>query len=275
MKIGSNQQIFEDFGDNWFKKMKEYGFDYADLRIDCELDGRTEARYEEIILHQKALADEAGVTIWQVHGPWRYPPHDETPEHRAERLHAMSLSIRLTGKIGCKYWVVHPLMPFGADDDFDLDRFMDINYEHFQRLLPIAKENGVTICLENMPMKFLTISTPQKALEFVRRMNDDNFKFCLDTGHAAVFGIQAADAVRMAGDDLKVIHVHDNMGEYDQHLVPLTGIIDWKEFHKALCETGFDGVFSLELRGYDLLPHATTDTRLKAIRAIVDEITGY
>lgn len=35
-------------------------------------------------------------------------------------------------------------------------------------------------------MKGLTISTPEKTLEFIREMNDENFKFCLDTGHANV-----------------------------------------------------------------------------------------
>ena len=273
MKLGTCTPIFECFGDDRYKKMKEYGFDYADYSLSGELEGRTEEEYRDIALREKALADEAGVVIWQTHGPWRYPPHDETPEHRAERMETMKRSIRLTAMIGCKNWVIHPLMPFGPSDDFVLDEFLRINKEFFTELLAYAKALDVTICFENMPMRGLTISSPEKTLEFIRDMNDDHFKFCLDTGHCTVIGKDPVAAVRMAGSDLRVMHVHDNHGTYnDEHLVPYMGIIDWKEYYKALVEIGFDGVFSLELWWNGFIDKASDETRIKALKLVVDDI---
>ena len=234
MKLGSTKGIFSGYGEDSYKKMKEFGFDYLDLSISGELGGKTEKEYIQQILHEKTLADEAGVTIWQVHGPWRYPPHDETEELRAERAEVMRRSIRCAGLIGCIYWVIHPIMPFGPNEDFNTRLFWQLNFDFFRALLPYAKENGVTICFENMPMLKLSMSTPQKTLEFIHMIDDENFKLCLDTGHCAVFGIQPADAVRLAGSDMKVMHVHDNNGSHDDHMVPLTGLINWKAYNEAL-----------------------------------------
>lgn len=255
-----------------YKMMKKYGFDYVNMGIDGAHPNMTPEEYDAFILQQKKIVEEAGLTVWQIHGPWRYPPHDETEELRAERLALMQNSIRLTSMIGVKYWVIHPIMPFGPDDDYDTELFWKINYDFFKALLPTAKEYGVTICFENMPMKKLSMSTPEATLKFIHMIDDENFKFCLDTGHASVFGIDPADAVRTAGKDLKVLHVHDNGGRHDDHFVPLKGVIDWKAFGDALLEIGYDGVYMMECGYKDFLVNASHETRLKCLRAILDEI---
>ena len=272
MKLGSHEGPFYCYGKERFKKMKEYGFDYLDYSINGELNGRTEEEYRDAILADKALINEADITVWQVHGPWRYPPHDETEEHRAERAEVMRRSIRMTAELGCKYWVIHPIMPFGPDDDFDRDRFFQINLEFFRALLPYAKERGVTICLENMPMKRLSISTTEGTLSFIRMINDENFKLCLDTGHEAAFGRNVSDAVRLAGNDLKTLHVHDSDGRHDKHWVPYMGVIDWNAFKLALSEIGFDGVLSLEISFDGFLANASNDLKLEALKAVTRDL---
>ena len=272
MKLGSAAIFKRRAGDEHYKKLKLYGFDYTDYPISGALDGKTEEEYKQMILRDKQLADEAGVVIWQVHGPWIYPPRDDTPEHRAERMADMQRSIRMTGMIGCKYWVIHPIMPFGAHAEPDTEEFWRLNEEFWRELLPTAKENGVIICLENMPMKALSLSTPDKVLQFVRKINDDNFKFCLDTGHAHIRGVSPADAVRMAGDDLKVLHVHDNDKTSDQHFPVFFGDINWRDFRRALEETNFDGVFSLELGiGYHI-PDRAFDIMMQSACIALEEL---
>lgn len=115
------------------------------------------------------------------------------------------------------------------------------------RLADVGKEYGVTVCFENMPMPALSIATPEAVMRFVRTLDHPNFKVCFDTGHCAVFGISAGDAVRMLGKDLmRVLHVHDNDGRRDCHWLPYAGVIDWDDFSDALTEIGFDGSMSLE-----------------------------
>ena len=204
---------------------------------------------DKILLREKRLAEEAGIEISQVHGPWRYPPKDGTEEERAERMEKMKISIRATSVVGCKHWVVHPLMPFGTGDRGTPEAKITrkINIEFLKELLKTAKEYGVIICLENMPMLNFSISTPAEILSVVNEINDENLQICLDTGHVNVFkDLNIYEEVKRVGEKLRVLHVHDNVISRDIHLMPYFGTIDWKGFATALKEINFNGSFSIE-----------------------------
>jgi len=265
MKIGIlastlDKNGFGRYGENTYKKVKELGFDCTDFNI-CETDRDIYTlptkQSDEILLREKRLAEEAGIEISQVHGPWRYPPQDATEEDRAERLEKMKISIRAASVVGCKNWVVHPLMPFGTGDrntpEAEITR--KINLEFLKELVKTAKEYGVTVCLENMPMLNFCISTPEEILSLINEIDDESLKMCLDTGHVNVFKhLNIYDEVLRAKDKLKVLHVHDNVISRDIHLLPGFGTIDWKAFSKALKEIGFDGSFSIETTPPTSLP---------------------
>lgn len=235
-----------------FSKLGGYGFsavDYGMADTESGLYLMSEAEQEKKTAAEKASAERAGFEISQVHGPWRYPPRDLTDEDRAERMEKMKTSIRLTHLLGCKHWVVHPIMPCGTDDlkSGREKETRELNLKFMSELLEYAKERDVIICLENMPFLDFSLSTPSQILDLVKTVNDDHFKICLDTGHVAVFsGLSAGDAVRTLGNEIKVLHIHDNMGDRDAHLWPTKGKIDWSDLAHALDEIGFDGVFSLE-----------------------------
>jgi len=109
------------------------------------------------------------------------------------------------------------------------------------------KEYGVVICLENMPMREFSLATPDKILDIVNEINDDNFKICLDTGHVAAFKeLSVGDEVRKLGNKIETFHIHDNFPDNDLHLMPYFGVIDWKDFIESLKEINYKGVFSLE-----------------------------
>lgn len=60
-------------------------------------------------------------------------------------------------------------------------------------------------------------------------------------------GESAAEALRAAKDRLFHIHVDDNYGQRDQHLIPGEGNFDYKEFGTALEDAGYDGFLGAEL----------------------------
>ena len=240
------------WGDEKFKKIKMAGFDYVDYALaDTETfvyslpDGELRA----FLAKEKALADEAGVEIWQIHGPWRWPPQDLTEDQLAERMEKMKKSIYMSHLLGCRYWVVHPIMPYGIEDIGTGNEQMtwDMNVSFMTELLETARKYDVVICFENMPMRKFSMATPEKMLEFTRLMNDRHFKICLDTGHVSVFPtLSVGDEVRRLGGEIKALHIHDNRGSQDEHRFPYFGKIDWKDFIRSLRDIGFDGVFSLE-----------------------------
>lgn len=266
MKIGLQFQSEDKlahrrYGEARYKKLKEHGFSCADFNLvntDSEIYTLSQEKSDAILLKEKALAEEAGVEIHQVHGPWRWPSKDYTEEDRRERMDKMKKSIRATAVLGCKNWIVHPIMPFGTDEigTENAQKTWDLNIEFMSELLKTAKEYDVTICLENMPMVKFSLATPKDILRFVKAMNDEHFKVCLDTGHVSVFeGLSVGDSVRIIGDELRTLHVHDNKWGFNLHLMPYYGVIDWNDFANALREINYNGVFSLET----LPPDSLTD----------------
>ena len=68
----------------------------------------------------------------------------------------------------------------------------------------------------------------------------------IDTGHRNLGGDSAA-ALRTVGRHLITLHLHDNHGERDEHLLPGRGNIAWDEVNRALAEIRYDGVFMYEI----------------------------
>ena len=258
MRIGVYTGRLSRWGEKRYQMLRSIGYSCVDFNMantnnfPYNLDGK---EFEESLLNERKLAVEAGIEIHQVHGPWRWPPEDFSPENRIERMEKMQRSIRAAWLLGAKNWVVHPLMPFGIEDvgTGNEQATWDINVEFMQQLLTTAKEYDVTICLENMPMPKFSLGSVSDILRFVKRINDRHFKICLDTGHVAVFhGGSPADALRKLGSEVRVLHIHDNDGKSDLHKIPFEGIIDWVDFAKALYEVNYHGVFS-----YETAPSAT------------------
>ncbi len=280
MKIGIEFNIFSSgycrYGDKKYIKLKEHGFSCIDFNMaNTNTEIYTSPASDELLLREKTLADDAGIEIHQSHGPWRSPPRDGTQAERAERMEKMKKSIRAASLLGCKNWVVHPLMPLGADDTVTGNEkgTWDINLRFMKELLITAKEYGVTICLENMPMTKFSMAKPAAILNFVEEIGDDNFKICLDTGHAALFDdVSLCDEVRRLGDKIKVLHIHDNKCGKDLHLMPYFGTIDWKAFARSLKDIGYDGVFSLETAAPGKLPDSLFEKSSIMLYEIADEI---
>ncbi len=283
MKIGisinPNDKLgYGRFENMLYKKIKEHGFDCIDYNMADTNSWIYTSSLEELkplLSKQKELAGEAGVEIHQVHGPWRWPVQDFSEEDRSERMEKMKRSILVAALLGCKNWVIHPIMPYGLSDinTEDAQKTWDINLVFMKELLKTAKEYDVTICLENMPFGEFSMATPEAILRFVNTIDDEHFKICLDTGHVAVFeNLSLGDTVKLLGDKIQVLHVHDNRCNIDLHMMPYFGVIDWNEFALALKEIDFKGVFSLETEPSHKLPTSIFKDMCITLAKIAKEI---
>lgn len=125
MKIGISDTMMGNgygrFGEKKYEKLKEHGYDCLDYNLATTTVGLyplSETEAETALKHEIQLAKDAGIEICQVHGPWRVPIQDSTKEDRAERMEKMKRSIRFTAFMGCKNWVIHPIMPFNGIIDW-------------------------------------------------------------------------------------------------------------------------------------------------------------
>ena len=256
MKIGISLNPYGDtygrYGNDKFSVIRKHGYNAVDYDIadtTTELYSLNDRALIQRVNAEKNLAESAGIEICQAHGPWRWPPQDNSVQERKERLEKMKKAVIISNLLGCNKLVIHPLMPYGIEDvKIQKEKeTWDLNLVFFRELTSFAKQYGVIICLENMPMNYFSIATPQQILAFVKEINDDHIQICLDTGHVAVFNrLSIGDEVRRLGDYIKVLHIHDNMGDCDAHLYPTKGIINWHDFVTAINDIGFDGVLSLE-----------------------------
>ena len=250
LKIGITNTSYGVYGfEGAIEKIGAQGYDCIDYQgfVDIESDffKLPEEEFTAELLRHKALIASHGMEVSQAHAPWR-TPKDGDPEERKRWLEAMKKSIRGTKTLGCHRFVVHPLFPYMESAEHP-EEVWAMNEEFIGALADYAKDYGVTVCLENMPFPVFPIATVEHCMDMLDRLGRDNLRICIDTGHAAIFkGSDVASAVRLVGDRLEAVHIHDNMGKEDEHLIPGDGIINWDDFAAALKEIGFGKVISLE-----------------------------
>ena len=117
-----------------------------------------------------------------------------------------------------------------------------------------AEGGPTTICFENMEAPF-GVTTVEGMLRMVSAVDRSNVGICLDTGHAHRAGLKVSDFILQAGDKLKALHVNDNTGHADEHILPYgRGTIDWGEVMQALQFVGYDGLFNFEVSGESRCP---------------------
>ncbi len=242
----ADPSVFE----NCLRELREIGFTAIDyqgfVNTDTPLFSMSDDAFDAYVLEHKAIADRVGMRVYQAHGPWRWPPVDDTAEGREERFEKMMRAVRGTAALGCDRMILHNLMP-SRRIDTDPTYVKELNAAFFTRLCAYARDFGVTVCLENMPFACQCLARPDRTAAFVRSLNLENLRVCLDTGHAQVVGMSPATAVRLIGkNDLFALHVHDTDGLRDRHWLIGDGVIDWAAFGAALREIGFEGCLSIE-----------------------------
>ena len=251
LKIGITNTSYGVYGfEGAIKRIGAQGYDCIDyqgfVNVETDFFNLPLADFEAELLRQKELIASHGLTVSQAHAPWRHPVQDATPEGRAFWTEAMKKAIFGTHILGSHRFVVHPLMPY-YDTDKCADEVWSLNEKFFSELADYAKGYGVTVCVENLPFPKYPLTTVEQVCHIVDKLERDNLKVCLDTGHAAIFyGADIGAAVRYIGERLEAVHIHDNMGKEDEHLIPGDGIADWNGFTEALKEIGYSGVMSLE-----------------------------
>jgi len=81
---------------------------------------------------------------------------------------------------------------------------------------------------------------------------EEKLRFTLDTGHAHASSLDPIDLIEKMGPRLVEVHLSDNSGEFDDHLVPGEGTADLKELTGKLA--GSEVLICLELNPHRYTP---------------------
>lgn len=188
------------------------GFDVVEIPVhgvDAIIAGKLwERRVKDIqaVLRQFKLA-------YTVHAPDFLNLWDIA--HIKEQINVFKSSIRFAGKIGATHLVYHqgriPELSNGGPIGEGKARQKEI--EQLKKLGDFAADNGVIICVENIPSVFRDVSD---LITVVGTVSHSHVRICLDLGHAFLIanemGFDFLASVQHAKPWVEHIHIHDNFG---------------------------------------------------------------
>ena len=157
---------------------------------------------------------------------------------RIASMDEIKRAIEVAEHLPFRYLVLHLGVP---DEEYDLNKF-DAAFTSLEHLNLFAKERGAQILLENIPS---ALSTPERMLMFFQYTRLD-LKVCFDTGHAHLTG-GVQPAFHTLKDHIAAVHLHDNRGEKDEHLLPFEGAIDWAQTMRDVRSLGVEFPFLFEV----------------------------
>lgn len=247
---------------------KEAGFDGVDYSLETYGHGpqpnmleMSQAEFEQHFAEVKKHADELGVEIASTHGQfWGYRP-DEAGNEIVRRKALKELEA--TALLGAKYCVIHSVSTAFWGYDVTPEVIHENNKRLYMDLIPTAEKFGVCVTLESFGNVKLDGVSGYDYFSHHKIMRDEydglqteNKAFCVDTGHTnlAVSGgcLSVENFIRYFGNRVKMLHLHDNNGFTDQHLIPgRGGNINWPAVFDALDDIGYEGYYNFEvdLRG--------------------------
>jgi L-ribulose-5-phosphate 3-epimerase len=234
--------------------LADFGFDAIDYSF-CVLDWEDNPiLYDDYAVRAeklKGLADDNNIVYNQAHAP--FPAYiDGDDEYNKSTFELIIKSFECCKIMGIPHIIVHP----GICKVNQRDK----NLKFYNSLLPYAKSFGVKIALENMwtvaddgVTKIPCVcSEPADFIWYMQNLDKEWFVACLDLGHTLLVGEDTADFIIALGDyNLVSLHVHDNDGKDDLHMLPCAGINDWNRITKALAQINYSGDFTFET-GYFL-----------------------
>jgi len=202
---------------------------------------------------------------------------DIAPPDNAEFEQAMDDMRRwvdLFNGLGIKAGVLHAgggrLRAAGWSDEQVFAR----RVEAVSRIAEYAKGGPTVICLENLGAGS-GVHTAAESAELIAAVGADNVAICLDTGHANISDVDNARFIREAGPRLQALHIADNLGQHDDHMLPYgRGTVPWTEVMRALREVDYSGLFNFEVPGENKCPKpvrlAKLDYALELARWMID-----
>ena len=238
------------------------GFDAIDLsffsarRSDGSL--HTMPDYRSLCERLRRIAEERGAVFNQAHAPCGSP----WARYSTECVPEFPRVFECCSILGVKTLVVHPVQDgrfYGHEREM-----LERSIEFYRGLIPMAKEHGVKIGVENMwttdARDYIvddTLASPEQFRECVDRLDSEWIVACLDIGHVALCGREPADLIRALGHErLHALHVHDVDLIHDSHTIPFGGKLNWDSITSALREIRYDGDFTFEA-DYYLAPYPT------------------
>ena len=227
--------------------IRRAGFKYADYNFGCDHKERTGV-YSDFDRHVKEIlgaTERLGIKLIQAHAPMGKPLEDG-----GALLDDTLVCIDACGAWGIPNIVVHSGYVYGLSPEETFDR----NREFFMPLLERAEKYGVNILVENFNRMskegLYWIDNAPDLLRMIERVDHPLFHAVWDVGHANMQEMPQDEALRMLGGHVRALHIQDNMGDKDSHLVPFLGSLNMDSVMTGLFDIDYKGYFTFEVGAF-------------------------
>ncbi len=208
--------------------------------------------YHDLDAVRRAAAriSDLGMEAYSFHAPFTDHIDISSPDGgmRDRALAEILTAVEAAAALQVHYFVIHP-GPEEANIPPQQERLerMENAAGILNQVARRCHELGICCVLENK-LPHLLFGNTSDILWILDAIEGAEVGACLDTGHAFLSG-EIHHLLRKLAGHLKMIHVHDNHGHYDDHLPPGDGRIDWQNLLGELVQIDFHGTFILEMAG--------------------------
>ena len=259
------------------KLAKDAGFE--GIELDVSGDGPiTLDSDEDAIAAIGSLAADSGLTLSGLATGmyWEFNPASENAETRAQAKVVLEKQIRVASQLGIGAVLVVP-GSVGADfipgcEEVSYDKVWDRANEFISNALPLAKELGVDIGIENVWNKFLL--SPLEMARFIDQFDDVRVGSYFDVGNVLATGYPE-HWIRILKDRIRRVHVKDYrraVGSVDGFVDLLSGDVNWPAVVQSLKSIGYSGWVAAEMIPpvpfYKYAPETLIDNTSRAMDSI-------
>ena len=228
--------------------IREAGFRYADYSFGHDYSTRTgvyvqdhESYFDEI----KRAADEIGITLVQAHAPRGTPLKDPDGRFLADTIRCVDAC----GAWGIPNLVVHS----GYTSGLSKEETFEANKHFFLPILEHAEKYGTNILVENFDRMCIDgmywIDNATDLLALIELVDHPLFHAVWDAGHANMQEMSQDAELRLLGGHVRALHIQDNCGDRDAHLLPFLGTMNLDAVMHGLLDIGYNGYFTFEVGG--------------------------
>lgn len=173
--------------------------------------------------------------------------------------------------IGIKNMVLH----VDGLDGAEREEAIAANVEKLKYIAAHAEGKDVCICLENL--RSSCARSVNDLLEMIDRVGSDRLGVTLDTGHLNITKAESQrEFILTAGKRLRALHIADNEGQTDQHMMPCgRGNVDFGEVIAALREIGYEGMLNYEIPGDSHCPIEVRDMKVKYLIGLHEYLINH
>lgn len=198
----------------------------------------------------KRICNDVGLGIDSIHGVFgdAYDPSSPDESVRRFAMETYHAEADVANELGGPMVVVHPA-PLLVEIPNDLNACASHEAplrKSMEELARMGEETGVVYLIENLPPQTWIGSDSVQLGQMVRAIDSPHVRMCFDVGHAYIGG---SVLTQLAGciDVIEYVHIHDNDGQEDSHLMPGDGHIDWKSVGDAIGRHGLEAPIMLEV----------------------------